>query len=64
MEENNVDFTIAIDTVNRKISYINMKIIEDDSNELQEELDKWLNIKQEIYKGNIELIKKVVNSEI
>ena len=62
--DSNVDFAVAIDSINRKIADLNLKIIECRTQELENELDKLLEIREEIYKGNIILIKKVVNNEI
>lgn len=62
--DNNIDFSVAIDSVNRKIAEINIKMLEKKTKELEEELNKYITIKKEIYKGNAELIKKVVDSEI
>ena len=60
----NVDLSIAINILNKKIAEINMKILENNIEENQEELDKYLNIKKEIYQGNMLWIKKVINGEI
>ena len=60
----NVDLSIAIDILNKKIAEINMKILENNIEENQEELDKYLNIKKEIYQGNMLWIKKVISGEI
>lgn len=62
--DNSVDLSIAIDLLNRKIAGLNLKILEKNMPELQNQLDKYLKIKQEIYEGNISLIKKVINDEI
>lgn len=61
---NNVDLSIAIDCLNRKIAKLNMKIIEDKTKELENELNKYLKIKKDIYNGNNDLIQKVINDEI
>ena len=62
--EKNIDFSVAINSINSKIAELNLKLIENRSKELEEELDKLLEIKEEIYKGNIELIQKVINNKI
>ena len=59
-----IDFAVAIDFVNRKIAEINMKIVENNSEDLQQELDKYLKIKEEIYDGNVDLIERIVKNEI
>ena len=62
--DTNVDLSIAIDILNKKIAEFNMKILENNIKENQEELDKYLNIKKEIYQGNMLWIKKVISGEI
>ena len=61
---NQIDLAVAIDAANRKIAELNIKIVENDNEDLQVELNKWLTIKEEIYNGNAEIIKRVVDSEI
>ena len=41
-----------------------MKIINKNAQELKEELNKWLTIKEEIYKGNNSIIEKVIDNRI
>ena len=62
--DDNVDLAVAIDSVNRKIAEINMSILNNNSEELQNELNKWIKIRQEIYDGNAKLIRMVMNNEI
>jgi len=62
--ESDVDFTVALDCANRKIADLNMKILQNNAESLQNELNKWLQIKQEIYNGNTKIIKMVINNEI
>lgn len=62
--ENTMDLSIAIDKANRKIAELNMKIINKNAQELKEELNKWLTIKEEIYKGNNSIIEKVIDNRI
>ena len=62
--DSSVDLSVAIDVANRKISELNMKIVEENNEDLEAELNKWLTIKEEIYKGNAEIIKRVINNEI
>ena len=60
----NVDFAVAIDVVNRKIAELNIKISLNNNEELNEELDKYLKVKQEIFDGNSSLVKKIIDGEI
>ena len=62
--DDNVDLAVAIDSVNRKIAELNMGILKNNSEELQNELNKWIKIRQEIYDGNAKLIRMVINNEI
>ena len=62
--DDNVDLAVAIDSVNRKIAELNMSILKNNSEELQNELNKWIKIRQEIYDGNAKLIRMVINNEI
>ncbi|MBR1540328.1 MAG: hypothetical protein IJ629_04065 [Clostridia bacterium] len=62
--DSSVDLSVAIDVANRKIAELNMKIVEENNEDLEAELNKWLTIKEEIYKGNAEIIKRVINNEI
>ena len=62
--EDDVNLSIAIDALNRKIAELNLKILENQNDEDQENLNKYLNIRQEIYKGNTSLIQKVIDGEI
>ena len=62
--ESSIDFSIAIDILNRKIAELNIDILSDNSKENQDELNNYLNIRKEIYEGNMLLIKKVIDGEI
>ena len=65
MENDSVDLSIALDTLNRLISEMNIKITNGDNSEnTKKELEKYLQLKEEILKGNTILIKKVVDGEI
>jgi len=59
-----IDLSIAMDAADRKIVELNIKLSKEDTEELEEELNKWLTIKEEILKGNVEIIKRVVNRDI
>ncbi|MBR2289100.1 MAG: hypothetical protein IJ867_00340 [Clostridia bacterium] len=62
--DSNIDISVALESVNRKISEINLMILEKDTEELQEELAKFLRLRQEIYDGNEEVIRKILDNEI
>ena len=59
-----IDLSIAMDATDRKIVELNIKLSKNNTEELQEELNKWLTIKEEVLKGNVEIIKRVVNRDI
>ena len=62
--DDSVNLAIAIDIINKKIAELNMKILNDDSEEIKTELDKYLKVKQEIYKGNRLLVKNIIDGKI
>ena len=62
--ESSIDFSIAIDIINRKIAELNINMLSDNSKENQDKLNSYLNIRKEIYEGNMLLIKKVIDGEI
>ena len=62
--ENSIDFSIAVDILNRKIAELNIEILSDNSKENQDKLNNYLNTKKEIYEGNMLLVKKVIDGEI
>lgn len=62
--DDSVDLSVALNILNSKIADINIKILANSTQELQEELEKYLNIKKEIYNGNTLLVSKVINGEI
>lgn len=62
--ESSIDFSIAIDILNRKIAELNIEILSDNSKENQDKLNNYLNTKKEIYEGNMLLVKKVIDGEI
>lgn len=59
----NPNLSIALNILERKIANLNMKIVECSTPELQKELDKYLNYRKELYKGNTLLIDEIVNGE-
>ena len=62
--ESSIDFSIAVDILNRKIAELNIEILSDNSKENQDKLNNYLNIKKEIYEGNMLVIKKIIDGEI
>ena len=61
--DNNIDLSVAINLIDRKIASLNLKILENKTPELQNELEKYLKIKKEIYEGNMLLVRKIINGE-
>ena len=61
---NDIDLSVAMDAADRKIVELNIKLSKGETEELLEELNKWMTIRDEILKGNIELIKRVNNNDI
>ena len=65
MKNDSIDLSIALDVLNRIISELNIKITNgDNSKDTEKELEKYLDIKEKIFKGNTLLIKKVLNGDI
>lgn len=62
--DNNVDFAVAVDVLNRKIAELNIKISLNSTEELDKELNELLDIKTKIYDGDELLVKKIINGEI
>lgn len=62
--DHNTDFAIAVDFINSKIAELNIKISSNKTEELDEELNKWLGIQKQVYDGNKEMIKKLIDGEI
>lgn len=62
--DNNVDFAVAVDVLNRKIAELNIKISLNGTEELDKELNELLDIKTKIYDGDELLVKKIINGEI
>ena len=60
-----INLSVAIDKLNSRISEINIKIVNGDNSEKnKKELEKYLNLKDEMLNGNMLLIDKVINGEI
>lgn len=65
MKNDNINLSIAVDSLNRKIAEINIKIVDGDtSEEVRLKLEEYLNAKEEILRGNTLLIDKVISGEI
>ena len=64
MIKDDVNLSVALNILDRKIANLNIQVVDNpDDIELKEKLTNLLNIKKEISKGNVELIKKVINSD-
>ena len=61
--ENSVDLSVVISIIERKIASLNLDISKNRTPELEQELEKYLNIKKEIYEGNTSIIKKIIDGE-
>lgn len=62
MLKDDINLSVAIDFLDRKIAKLNMEIVDNPENlELKENLNKYLNMRKEISKGNAELIKKLID---
>lgn len=62
MIKNEVNLSVAMNILNKKITKLNLEILDNPNDlKLQEELEKYLQTKKEIGKGNISLIQKVIN---
>lgn len=60
--DSNTELSVAINYLDRKIANLNIKILDKSTPELEKELQKYLNMKKEIYKGNTLLIKEIINN--
>ncbi len=62
MIKDDINLSVAIDILDRKIAKLNMEIVKNPNNiELKEKLNNILNMRKEISKGNAELIKKIID---
>ena len=62
MIKDDIDLSVALNILDRKIAKLNMEIVKNPENiELKNNLDYFLNMRKEISKGNAELIKKVID---
>ena len=64
MIKDDVNLSVALNILDRKIANLNIQVVDNpDDIELKEKLTNLLNIKKEISKGNVELIKEVIDSD-
>ena len=62
MIKDDINLSVALNILDRKIAKLNMGIVKNPENiELKNNLDYFLNMRKEISKGNAELIKKVID---
>lgn len=62
MIKDDINLSVALNILDRKIAKLNMEIVKNPENiELKNNLDYFLNMRKEISKGNAELIKKVID---
>ncbi len=62
MIKDDVNLSVAINILDRRIAKLNIEIEKNPDDITQkEELSKFLNMRKEISKGNAELIKKIIN---
>lgn len=63
MIKDDVDLSVAIDILDRKIANLNMAIVrEPDNLKFKEDLKVFLEMKKEVSKGNMQLIRKIINN--
>lgn len=58
----NASLSIALNILERKIANLNIEQIENPSKANKLELEKYLNLKKDLYAGDVSLIKKIVNN--
>ena len=64
MLKDDIDLSVALEILDRKIANLNLQIVDNPKDEsIKNELNQILNTKKEIEKGNIELIERVINSK-
>jgi len=61
--KNSVDLPVAVNILDRKIAKLTIKFADEKDPVVEKELKKYLDIKKEIYEGNILLIEKIINNE-
>ena len=60
--ESDIELSVALEIINRKIATLNIKMVNSPNREVQEELDKYLEMKKEINNGNLSLIKEIIGN--
>lgn len=60
--KSDIELSVALEIINRKIAKLNIKMVNAPSKEVQEELDKYLEMKKEINNGNLSLIEEIIGS--
>jgi hypothetical protein len=61
--DNDIELSVAINLIERKIANLNIKMVDNPNEEIKKELDKYLTLKKEIYSGNVSRIKEIINCE-
>ena len=61
--DDNIELSVAIDLLNRKIAMLNIKMANTPDSKTKDELEKYLKIKKEIFKGNTEIIKQIIKNK-
>ena len=61
--DDNIELSVAIDLLNRKIARLNIKMANTSDSKTKDELEKYLKIKKEIFKGNTEIIKQIIKNK-
>jgi hypothetical protein len=61
--DNDIELSVAINLIERKIANLNIKMVDNPSEETKKKLDKYLTLKKEIYSGNVSRIKEIINCE-
>lgn len=59
--EDAMELTIAINILERKIATLNIQLAKGYNSDLENELKKYLEYREEIYEGNKSLVKKIIN---
>lgn len=60
--ENDIELSVALEIIDRKIATLNIKMIKTPSEETKKELDKLLEMKQKIDNGDISLIRDIIDN--
>lgn len=60
--EKDIELSVALEIINRKIATLNIKMIKNPSEETKKELDELLEMKEKIDNGDISLIKDIIGN--